>query len=90
MIEAKATTDDTDLTIFLRRTFLRVGGSWVGGDFGGGGLERLEVDFGSGDGEECVGARAFRRLRRAATISSTVSWRTMPPQCRQVTVPQRA
>ena len=43
------------------------------------------------DGEERVGAGgSFRQGEEEATISSTVSCRTMPPQCRQVTVPQRA
>ena len=66
------------------------GFGWFGMTVGGGGLHGLEFDFGGDDGEEGVGAGAFGRARRAVTISSTVSWLTMPPQWRQVTVPQRA
>ena len=60
------------------------------GFFDGGHLHGLEFDLGADDGEERVGAGAFGEGEEGVTISSTVSCLTMPPQCRQVTVPQRA
>ena len=53
-------------------------------------LQGLEFYFGADDGEEGVGSGAFGEGERVAMISSTVSCLTMPPQWRQVTVPQRA